>query len=99
MLRRRAFLVRAASRQRISIESQIWRSTCVRVNRNTLRKIDFEPNLVSGYTREALEALLVVYRAIQTQIQPLEQLAYDAVKLSDEFRIVQTIIRPLKAWV
>ncbi len=91
MLRRRAFLVRAASSQLISIQSQIWRSTGVRVSSNTIRKADFEPKLVNGYTRRALEALLAVYRTIQTQIHTLEQLASDAVKLSDEFRIVQTI--------
>jgi transposase len=91
MLRRRAFLVRAASGQLISIQSQIWRSTGVRVSSNTIRQADFEPSLVNGYTRRALEALLAVYRTIQTQIHTLEQLASDAVKLSDEFRIVQTI--------
>jgi len=91
MLRRRAFLVRAASGQLISMQSQIWRSTGIRVSSNTIRKVDFEPNLVDGYTRQALEALLAVYRTLQTQIHILEQLASNAVKLSDEFRIVQSI--------
>lgn len=91
LLRRRAFLVRSASSQLISIQSQIWRSTGVRVSSNTIRKTDFEPVLVNGYTRQAIEALLAVYRTPQTQIHHLEQLASDAVKLSDEFRIVQTI--------
>ena len=91
MLRRRAFLVRAASGQLISIQSQIWRSTGVRVSSNTIRKVDFEPNTINGYTRQAVESLLAVYRILQTQIQVLEQLASDAVELSDEFRIVQTI--------
>lgn len=91
MLRRRAFLVRAASGQLISIQSQIWRSTGVRVSSNTIRKADFEPSQVDGYTRQAVEALLAVYRTIQTQIHTLERLAADAVTLSDEFRIVQTI--------
>ncbi len=91
MLRRRAFLVRAASGQLISIQSQIWRSTGVRVSSNTLRKVDFEPNTIDGYTRQAVEALLAVYQVLQTQIHTLERLASGAVKLSDEFRIVQTI--------
>ncbi len=91
MLRRRAFLVRVASGQLISMQSQIWRSTGVRVSSNTIRKADFEPDQVNGYTRQAVEALLAVYRTLQTQIHTLEQLASDAVKLSDEFRIVQTI--------
>lgn len=91
MLRRRAFLVRAASGQLISIQSQIWRSTGVRISSNTIRKADFEPNTINGYTRQAVEALLAVYQVLQTQIQTLEQLASDAVELSDEFRIVQTI--------
>lgn len=91
LLRRRAFLVRTASSQLISIQSQIWRSTGIRVSSNAIRKVDFEPDLVSGYTRQAVDALLAVYRTLQSQIHTLEQLASDAVKLSDEFRIVQTI--------
>ena len=47
MLRRRLFLVRSASSQLISIQSQIWRSTGTRININELRKHDCDIPLMS----------------------------------------------------
>ena len=91
LLRRRAFLVRGASSQLISIQNQIWRSTGIRVSCNTIRKADFEAELVDGYTRQAVDAGLAVLRTLQAEIQGLERSALDAVKLSDDFRILQTI--------
>ncbi|MCI0666660.1 MAG: hypothetical protein L0Y43_01235 [Methylococcaceae bacterium] len=43
-----------------------------------------------GYTYQAIQAGLTVYRAIQQEIQQLEQSAFDAVQLSDEYKILQT---------
>lgn len=91
LLRRRAFLVRTASSQLISIQNQIWRSTGVRVSCNTIRRRDFEPHGVDGYTRQAVAAGLVVLRAVQDEVTKLERSALEAVKLSQEFRILQTI--------
>lgn len=91
MLRRRAFLVRAASGQLTSIQNQIWRSTGVRVSCNTLRKPDFEHGLVDDYTGQAVDAGRAVLRTLQNESRRLERLALDAVKMSDEFQILQTI--------
>jgi transposase len=91
LLRRRAFLVRMASSQLISIQNQVWRSSGIRVSCNTIRKADFEPNLVEGYTRQAVESGLAVLRTLQSEIETLEHSALDSVALSDEFRILQTI--------
>lgn len=91
LLRRRLSLVRTASTQLISVQSQIWRSTGIRINADELRKATFEPPLPDGYTHQAIQAGLSVYRAVQQEIMALEQSAFDAVKLSDEFKILQTI--------
>lgn len=91
LLRRRAFLVRMASSQQVSIQNQIWRSTGIRVSCNTIRRSDFEPHWVDGYTRQAVDAGLTVLRTLQEEVQKLECSALKAVKLSEEFRILQTI--------
>ncbi len=91
LLRHRGFLVRTASSQLISIQNQIWRSTGVRVSGNTIRRRDFEPCGVDGYTRQAVQAGLVVLRAVQDEVRKLERAALEAVKLSQAFRILRTI--------
>ena len=90
LLRRRLSLVRTASGQLISIQSQIWRSMGIRITTGNLKKETFPLPLPEGYTRLAAQAGLVVYQAVQHEIDQLEQLAFNAVKLSNEFKIVQT---------
>jgi len=91
LLRRRLFLVRTASAQLISVQSQIWRTTGIRIRSADLRKADFEPRGVEGYTLQAVAAGLAVYRAVQQEIDGLERSAHEAVKLSDDFKILQTV--------
>ncbi len=91
LLRRRLFLVRTASAQLISVQSQIWRSTGVRIKSADLRKPDFEPCGIEGYTLQAVAAGLAVYQAVQREIDALEQSAQEAIKLSDDFKILQTV--------
>jgi transposase len=91
LLRRRAFLVRASSSQLISIQNQLWRSSGIRVSCNTIRKGDFEAELVDGYTREAVDAGLAVLSTLQEQVQKLEHSALEACTLSEDFQILQTI--------
>jgi transposase len=91
LLRRRLFLVRTASSQLISVQSQIWRSTGLRVKSADLRKPEFVAPGVEGYTLQAVEAGLSVYQAVQREIDALEQSALQAVKLSDEFKLLQTV--------
>lgn len=80
-----------ASGQLISVQSQIWRSTGLRIATAKLRKTNFQPTLLEGYVRQGVEAGLSVYRAVQQEIDQLEQTVCAAVGLSDEFRILQTI--------
>jgi transposase len=91
LLRRRLSLVRTASAQLISVQSQIWRTTGVRIRSADLRKPDFEPRGVEGYTLQAVAAGLAVYQAVQQEIDVLERSVYEAVKLSDDFKILQTV--------
>ena len=91
MLRRRMSLVRSASTQLISVQSQIWRSTGIRIKSGDLRKPGFSPPLLDHYTLQAIDAGLSVYQTIQQQINVLEQSAYQAVKLSDAYTILQTV--------
>jgi transposase len=91
LLRRRLFLVQTASAQLISVQSQIWRSTGLRIKSADLRKPDFEPHVVEGYTRQSVTAGLAVYQAAQREIDALERSAHEAIKLSDDFKILQTV--------
>jgi len=91
LLRRRLSLVRTASTQLISVQSQIWRSTGTRIKSGDLRKLAFAPPPVDAYTLQAVQAGLAVYQAIQHEIDGLEKSAHQAVKLTDAFKILQTI--------
>jgi len=91
LLRRRAFLVRMASSTQIRIQNQLWRSTGVRVSCNRIRRGDFEVWGVEGYSRQGVESELTILRALQQQVKGLEGSVLQAVKLSDEFKLLQTI--------
>ena len=91
LLRRRLSLVRTASTQLISVQSQIWRSTGIRFSSAELRKPDFVPPQVDSYTLQAVHAGLVVYQTIQREIDALEESVHQAVKLTEAFKILQTI--------
>jgi len=91
LLRRRLSLVRTASTQLISVQSQIWRSTGIRVKSAELRRSDFTPPFVDDYTLQAVHAGLSVYQSIQHEIDALEKTALQAVKLADAYKILQTI--------
>ena len=84
-------LVRSASTRLISVQSQIWRSTGIRIKSGDLRKPEFAPPPMDQYTLLAVDAGLSVYQSIQQQINVLEQSAYQAVKLTDAFKILQTV--------
>jgi transposase len=91
LLRRRLSLIRTASTQLISVQSQIWRSTGIRIKSGELRKPGFEPPLEDVYTLLAIHAGLTVYETIQREINTLEQSAHHAVKLTESFEILQTV--------
>lgn len=91
LLRRRLSLVRTASTQLISVQSQIWRSTGTRIKSAELRKPGFAPPPMDSYTLQAVQAGLAVYQAVQREINVLEQSAHQAVKLTPAFNILQTV--------
>lgn len=91
LLRRRLSLVRAASTQLISVQSQIWRTTGTRIKSAELRRPGFAPPPMDNYTLQAVQAGLVVYQAVQREINGLEQSAHQAVKLTPAFNILQTV--------
>jgi transposase len=80
LLRRRMSLVRSASTQLISVQSQIWRSTGIRIKSGDLRKPVFAPPPMDQYTLQAIDAGLSVYQTIQEHINILEQSAHQAVE-------------------
>lgn len=90
LLRRRLSLVHTASSQLISVQSQIWRSLGIRIATGELKKTPFQNPLPEGYTSLAVQAGLSVYQAVQQEINQIEHVVFDAVKLSDEFKITQT---------
>ena len=91
LLRRRLFLVRTASSQLISVQSQIWRSTGLRIKTTDLRKADVVIPAVDDYTRQAVHAGLAVYQTIQREIDGLEDTAHQAMKLTGAFTLLQTV--------
>ncbi len=91
LLRRRMSLVRAASTQLISVQSQIWRSTGVRISSRALRKFGFAAPHLDAYTHQAVEAGLAIYQALQKQINALEKSALEAVQLKDAYQVLQTV--------
>ena len=91
LLRRRLSLVRAAATQLISVQSQIWRSTGVRISSAALKQGHFVAPELDAHTRQAVEAGLLVYQTLQQQIVAMEKSAYQAVKLDCDFKILQTI--------
>lgn len=91
LLRRRLSLVRTASTQLISVQSQIWRSTGIRIGSDNLKKPAFQVPLPEGYVLQAVQAGLSVYHALRGEIDQLEQCAFHAVELDDEFQLLQTV--------
>ena len=73
LLRRRMQLVRTGSRQLICAQSQIWRSSGIRVSCNQLKKLDYAVHLPDNATQLGVESHLRVYQAVFQEIKQLEQ--------------------------
>ncbi|RTZ60509.1 MAG: IS110 family transposase, partial [Gammaproteobacteria bacterium] len=91
LLRRRLFLVRSASAQLISVQSQIWRSTGIRIKSADLKRSGMELPVLDAFTRQGVESGLSVYHTLAHEISRIEQTVSDAIKLSDDYRLLQTI--------
>jgi transposase len=91
LLRRRLQLVHTRAQQLITVQSQIWRCTGIRVASNTLRREDFAPALPEPYEKLAAESHLTVLRTAAQEVERLEAAALQAVQLRPEFTILKTI--------
>jgi transposase len=91
LLRRRLQLVHTRAQQLITVQSQIWRSTGVRVPSNTIRQDGFAPALSDVHERLAAESHLAVLRTVAQEIERLEAAALKAVALKPEFAVLKTI--------
>ena len=91
LLRRRLQLVHTRAQQLITVQSQIWRSTGIRVPSNTIRQEDFTPVLPEPYEKLACASHLAVLHTAAQEVSRLEAAALQAVRLRPEFTILQTI--------
>jgi transposase len=91
LMRRRLQLVHTRAQQLITVQSQIWRSTGIRVPSNTLRREDFVPVLADTHARLAAESHLHVLRTVVQEIERLEDAALKAVRPRPEYAVLQTI--------
>lgn len=91
LLRRRLQLVHTRAQQLITVQSQIWRATGVRVPSSTIRREDFVPALSNAHETLAAASHLRVLRSVTQEIERLEAAALTAVKLKPAFTILKTI--------
>lgn len=91
LMRRRLSLVRSAARQPISVQSQIWRSTGVRISSNQLRRPDFVLPLKEPHATLPAASGLTIYHALQREIARLEEAVLKAARLRPEFEVLKTI--------
>ena len=91
LLRRRLQLVQVRAQQLISLQSQIWRSTGVRVPSAEIRKPGFVPALNDVHEQHAARAHLAVLATLNQQIERLERAALAAVKRLPQFKLLKSI--------
>ncbi|WP_462163670.1 IS110 family RNA-guided transposase [Pseudoalteromonas xiamenensis] len=91
MLRRRMQLVQLASKQLLSIQNQIWRSTGVRVSSSQIKKKSFEVTLLKEHLKTAADTNLRIYRSIQSEIKLLEDEVEKAIEAPKQLALLQTM--------
>jgi transposase len=91
LLRRRMFLMQTASKQLISVQSQIWRQTGVKISSSKLKKESFVVDLPGDMERKAAEAGLSVYRSIHTELEKIESELLKAVKPRADYKVLTSI--------
>jgi transposase len=91
LLRRRLQLVHTRAQQLITVQSQIWRSTGIRVPCNTIREEGFMPALSDAHEKLACASHLAVLHTVAQEVERLEAAALKAVQLRPEFTILKTI--------
>ena len=89
LLRRRRQLVKQASSHMVSIQNQIWRSLGYRVSCADIRKASFTlPFEVESFLFHSAHSNLMMLKALDLQIDLIEQQTLNAVKLKDEFKLL-----------
>lgn len=91
LLRRRMQLVQAASKQIISLQSQIWRQTGERISSRRLKQADFVVDLPGAAQRLSAQSALLVYRAIHDQLTLLEEVLLQVAKPRQDYQLLTTI--------
>ena len=94
LLRKRSQLVEQRTRNLLSIQTQIQRSTAKRMSANDVKKLDSNTlsTLISNSdTALAIDSNLRVLQCLSEQIAVLERTVLSRVQLREEFRLLQTI--------
>lgn len=91
MLRRRLQLVGMRSKQLTGIQTQIWRSTGVRIKSADIKKKSFTIPYLEGLLLQSAQANLTLYRAIELEIKKLEKTILEILKLAPEFAVLKTV--------
>ena len=91
LLRRRLQLVQMRAQQLISLQSEIWRSTGLRVPSAEIRKRGFVPALTDVHEQRAGQAHLAVLATLKREIEQLERAALAAVKPLPQFELLKSI--------
>ncbi len=91
LLRRRMQRVQAASKQIISLQSQIWRQTGERISSRRLKQADFVVDLPGAAQRLSAQSALLVYRAIHDQLTLLEEVLLQVAKPRQDYQLLTTI--------
>jgi len=91
LLRRRMQLVQTASKQLISLQSQIWRRTGEKISSPRLKRPDFVVDLPGAAERLSAETTLKVYRAIQDELELLESVLLQVVKPRPDFQVLTSM--------
>ena len=91
LLRRRMQLVQTASKQLISLQSQIWRRTGEKISSPRLKRPDFVVDLPGAAERLSAETTLKVYRAIQDELELLESVLLQVVKPRPDYQVLTSM--------
>jgi transposase len=91
LLRRRMQLMQAASKQLISLQSQIWRQTGERISSSRLKQADFVVELPGAAQRLSAQSALLVYRAIHEQLELLESVLLQVVRPRSDYQLLITV--------
>jgi len=94
LLRKRGQLVEQRTRNLLSIQTQIQRSTAKRMSANDIKKLDndyLSTLIQNSDTTLAIGSNLRVLQCLSEQIEVLERTVVERVQLREEFRLLQTI--------